>query len=211
MNRTLAIGCAVVLFIIAAVIGLAAWQAPKLIAKGKGLVVDAMTKQARINSMEGYWQPPSAEPDANWFPAAVGDWKLTSTEPVTTIPELHLQRHGQRASYHSEAGDMDVLVIPANEMEKGPMIAQISATLGARHETVTDVGGVKIGTSSSSSSMTSTWGNRTTTNHNGELAQFWWIKGWLFIFRPRGNFEPEKFSDLYIGGVPAESPKVEKE
>ena len=209
MNKALAIGCAVVLLLIGAVVGVAIWQGPKLLAKGKGLVQDAMAKGARISAMENGWQPPSTEPDASWFPDEVGNWKLERSEPTSSARELNIERKGHRATYRSGAGLMEVLVVPANDLEKGEMIDRISNALGSRPDFQSDSHGVKVSISGGSSSMTTTLGNRTTIQRNGERAQFWWIKGWLFIFRPRGEADPEVFSDAYIGGMLPVSPQVE--
>ena len=188
MNRKVAIGCTV-FFILAAVVVVAiGYYGPKLMKKGMSAVGDAMAESARLGKFEADWQPPSAQADAGWFPKEVGAWKLVSTEATPGIPKLNIERATQHAVYQSADASVEVDVIAANDLEKDALFKRAQDGL--------NTGG--------GSRMTTNFGNRVHVRINGtEHTRLWWVKGWLFIFRSRGE-DSEKFMEELLGRMKAE-------
>ncbi len=217
MNRNFAIGCAGVIVILVIFIGVVILETPRFIEQGKAVVGKALADEMRITALENSWQPPSATPDSQWFPATAGGWRLERSEPRAGIPELNIDRPVQHATYRSSTGPIEVDVLPANELEKTTLIARAGDALERRRESAvaTDAGGVKVSVNRGASRLTTTRGNRThirigTTEHT----RFWWVKGTLFIFRARGAADSEVFPEEYLRTIspttPPAEPKLEK-
>jgi hypothetical protein len=217
MNRKVAIGCVVVIAIIGAIVAAGYLTLPKLIKKGTAMVKQAMAEEQRIGEVEKAWQPPSATPDASWFPSQIGEWKLERSEPRTGIPELKIDRPGQHATYRTGAGPIEVDVIPANDLEKETLLARAETALkeGRQTNQTFGNGNISVSVNSGSSNFTTTMGNRTHVRIGGdEHTRFWWVKGNLFVFRARGAADSETFPEKYLRAIsptqPAEPPQLER-
>ncbi|MGB8169926.1 MAG: hypothetical protein WCF18_20655 [Chthoniobacteraceae bacterium] len=218
MNRNFAIGCAGVIVIIVIFVGVVILETPKFLEQGKALVQRTMADELRIAALENSWQPPSATPDSQWFPATAGEWRLERSEPRASLPELNIDRPVQHATYRSSVGPIEVDVLPANDLEKATLIARAEEALANRRTTesiATNGGSVVLNVNRGSSRITTTLGNRTHVKiGSDEHTRFWWLKDTLFIFRARGEADSEVFPEEYLRAlspatVPAE-PKLEK-
>jgi hypothetical protein len=218
MNRNFAIGCVVVLLLLGAVVAVVISQAPKLLKKGTALVMQTMADEARISALEKAWQPPSASPDAAWFPSTIGEGGLERSAPRTGIPELNISRAGQHATYRTGAGPIEVDVVPANDLEKETLLSRAEEALGNRRENDASVntGGLQVSVHSGTSRVTTSSGNRKHVKIGGnEHTRFWWVKGTLFIFRARGAADSETFPEEYLRSIspatpPPAEPKLER-
>jgi hypothetical protein len=195
--KKVAIGCAAVLVLIAIAIGLLIHQAPLWIKKGQSVIGQAMATEMRVSALESDWQPPAATLNDAWFPAAVGEWRLERSEPTNGFPELGLDRAGERAAYRSGAGTLDVMILPVTELERPGVMEKVTTALadGAR------------GANGGTSRTTTTRGNRTHLRFGtDDHTRFWWLKGWLFVFRARGPADREDFPEEFLrssSGKPA--------
>jgi len=210
MNRSVAIGCGIVIAVFAVLIGLVAWLGPKLFEKGKSYMTQVMAEQAaerkRINAIESAWQPPTAAADATWFPDQVGNSKLERSEPFASIPEMHIERAGHRATYRSGAGRIGVVVLAANDLEKDTLIRRISDSVRGRS---IDSPGLGENDFNNLSASTTPYGARRHEKFaNGEQVQFWWIKGWLFFFQTHDNVDPKDFSEELLGATAPAAPST---
>ena len=186
MNRKLAIGCGVLLLLVAIVIGLCIYAVPKLVRKAKVAIKSSIEESNRLAAIENKWRPPSAAPDASWFPKQVGSWQLTTQEVSTGIPRLNIERGGQYGAYQSGAEVVEVNVLAANDLEKDALFSKAQAALS---------GGTRVSTSS---------GNRVYVRLNGDdYTRMWWVKNWLFIFHSHGGSDPEAFMEPYMKAMQA--------
>lgn len=198
------IGCAGVLVLIAAIVGVAISQAPKLISKGKSLLGEAMAEGMRVSAIENAWQPPTPELSGQWFPGEVGAWRLERSEPASSFPELGLERAGQHAAYRSSQGTLDVTVVPATEIEKPGLLERIEPAIKRN---------ASGGDAHSFSQMTTTTGNLTHFRFGADdHTRLWWLKGWLFIFHNRGPVDSASFPEDFLEASSAKPPadKIEK-
>ena len=210
MNRNVAIGCAVVFLLLAAVLVVAVMQVPKLLHKGAALVMQTVADESRLAALEQAWSPPTPTPDGTWFPSTIGEWKLERSEPRTGIPELKIDRAGQHATYRTGAGPIEVDVIPANDLEHETMVSHAEDALKNRQEVNTDVGGVHVSVNSGGTQWTTTSGNRKHVRiGNEDHTRFWWVKGTLFIFRACGAADSEAFPEEYLRAISPTTPPVE--
>ncbi|MEA3213266.1 MAG: hypothetical protein QOE70_6323 [Chthoniobacter sp.] len=210
MNRKIVIGCAVVFIMFAILVGVAMVQLPRLFEKGKGWFLATLAEQQRIDKLEAAWKPPSPNVDATWFPAELGEWKLDRSAPIPGVPELDIPRGGYHASYSSSRGSVQVEVVAANDLEKETLLRRAQDALSKAadaEETTTRVGGVTVTSKNGSSRMTSSMGSRTHVQLKGdEHTRFWWVKGWLFIFRARGAADSETFPQKLLEATGFKAP-----
>ena len=185
MDRKLATGCALALLVFAIGVCCVVLVVPKLFRKGMAAVKHGLAEERRIVAFEKAWTPPSASPDASWFPKKVGMWRLTSQEPSVGIPRLNIERHGQYGAYRFGAEVVDVNVMAAKELEKEGLFDR------AR------------GAQSGVARMSMKWGNRASLRLNGDdYTRLWWMpKGWLFIFHGRGGDDPKGFMEPYLKAI----------
>jgi hypothetical protein len=212
MNRNFAIGCGVVLLLLAVGVVALVSQAPKLFHKGAAFVMEAVAEEQRISALEAAWQPPSASPDSSWFPSSVGEWRLERSEPRTGIPELNIERAGQHATYRTSAGPIEVDVVPANDLEQATLLSRAETALENRRQTdaSASAGGVQVSVNSGTSRMTTSRGNRKHVKIGGnEHTRFWWVKGMLFIFRARGDADSEIFPEEFLKAMSPTPPPAE--
>ena len=188
MNRKLAIGCGVALLLF--IIGVVALVVviPKLIHKGLDVVKNAMAEEQRLSAFENAWSPPSASPDASWFPEKVGMWRLVTQGASTGVARLQIERVGRYGKYQLGADVVEVNVMAANDDEKHELFS--------RAQPDRSQGGTIVSTSS---------GNRSSIRVNGDdYTRCWWMpKGWFFIFHSHGGSDPKDFMEPYLKAIDA--------
>jgi hypothetical protein len=203
MKRVFLFGCGGLLLLLAIALAVGLWKLPSAIDHGKKLVWKTIEEERRIAGLESAWRPPSATPDAAWFPADVGEWRLERSEPAASIPDLRLDRPGHRAAYRSGAGTIEVNVVAAPEAEREALLEKIKAALERRETATVPIAGGEVTLSQGTSRFTVTRGHRTHVRLGGdEHARMWWVKGWLFVFRARGAADSESFPEAFLRAVP---------
>ncbi len=215
MNRNALIGCGGLFLAAVILVGVLILETPKFLDQGKSLLSKIIADEARIAALEADWQPPSAAVDGQWFPVQVAGSRLERSGPAAGIPELDIDRAGQHGSYRSSLGNVEVDIIPANDLEKATLLKRAEDALGRRRnpEATTDAGGVQVSVNRGSSRVTTTRGNRTHVRMGADdHTRFWWVKGTLFIFRARGAADSETFPEEYLRALsPLSEAKIEKE
>ena len=218
MNRNVLLGCGGLFLVAVILVGVLILETPKFLEQGKSFVKKTMADEQRIAALEATWQPPSAVVNGQWFPATVGERRLERSEPITGIPELDIDRAGHHGSYRSSRGNVEVDVIPANDLEKATLLKRAEDAISNRRKAAatTDAGGVKVSVNRSAARLITTRGNRTHVRVGvDDHTRFWWVKGALFIFRARGAADSETFPEEYLRALspsaPAPDGKIEKE
>ena len=215
MNRNALIGCGGLFLAAVILVGVLILETPKFLDQGKSLLNKIIADEARIAALEADWQPPSAAVDGQWFPVQVAGSRLERSGPTAGIPELDIDRAGQHGSYRSSLGNVEVDIIPANDLEKATLLKRAEDALSRRRDRVatTDAGGVQVSVNRGSSRVSTTRGNRTHVRIGADdHTRFWWVKGTLFIFRARGATDSESFPEEYLRALsPRSAAKIEKE
>jgi len=200
MNKFL-IGCAGVLLIVAILIGVLILETPRFLDAGKKAVSNLFAEEARIAGVENAWQPPSKVRDAQWFPASIGDWKLEKSEPTESVPALALARAGYGGIYRSPRGLIEVSIVPVRSEEKSAVLESAQEALSARRDLAQRSGdtGTETATSRTTGRLTTTRGNRTYFRLGGsDHTRFWFLKGYLLIFRASGAADSETFPEEFL-------------
>jgi hypothetical protein len=216
MNRNFVLGCGGVIVVLVILVGVLILETPKFLEEGKALVKRTIAEEQRIAELEAAWQPPSAAVDGQWLPENVGTWRLERSVPEARIPELNIDRAGQHGSYRSSAGTLEVDIVPASDLEKRTLIERASDALSVQRQVMaSQSAGVEVSINRGAARLTTTRGDRTHLRiGSDEHARFWWVKGWLFIFRARGVADSETFPEEYLRALlpiaPAAEVKVEK-
>ncbi len=212
MNRKLLLGCgSLVLLVIGAIVIGVFVVAPRVVQKGKGWLNAQVESTARRSAIESAWQPPSQRPDAGWFPVAVDSWTLQTSENITNVPDIQLERPGRRAKYRGEKQDVDVTVVPVAAEEHEVVFDRAASALkdASKHviDRKTGHGSFHIETSSSHVS-TRTPGRFYLRLNGDDHTRLWWMKDWLFVFRTTGPEDPDAFAEKYLEAMrPAELEK----
>jgi len=205
MNRNILLGCAVVFVVLVAALVVAAFVlVPNTVSKAKKWFGAQMEGANRRAAIEKAWRPPSATLEASWFPAAVGAWTLTANEDVPGLPELNVDRAGRRGKYRGSKQDIEVTIVPANDLEKDALFSRAKSALesGAPR----GLTGIK----GSASYRVETRGSHVTTQTPGRLyvcidgkhhTRLWWVKDFLFIFRTDGPDDPDPFAEQFLGAM----------
>jgi hypothetical protein len=147
--KKLAIGCGIVLLLLAALVTALIMAAPKLFNSASGWLKTEMKNAAEQARYEAAWTPPTPEPSEQWFPEEVASWKRTTAEPFHEIPELRsvkpddlestpspapgagsvqeegVKKDGYRATYVLNGQRLEVKVIPATDLEKEGLLARV--------------------------------------------------------------------------------------
>lgn len=219
MKKSCAVGCAVLLILAAALVGVLMTKGPQWFAQGKGFVMNVMAEEARIGAFEAAWIPPSPEPDGAWAPGTIGQWKLKQHEAVTGWPELNITRGGQRMIYENGSATIEIGVVAANELEKEALLKRVLDAAKDAGNTTTrkSIGNGTVTLNSGAGNMTTTMGNRTHVKSGNHHTRVWWLKDWLFFFRGQ-DVDPDLGEEYLkaISGSPAVAepgtpPKVETE
>ena len=202
MNRKFFLGCGCVVLIIIGTIAIGMFvAAPRAWQIGKTWFNAQLEEASRRSAVESAWQPPSARPDASWFPAVVDKWTLSISEDIATVPGLQLDRPGRRGKYRGEKQDIEVTVVPVSDLEREGIFSQALAALQTSHAQDSDRGSssASIRTTRSSSHVTMRTPMRVYAEFNGDdHTRLWWLKDWLFIFHTTGPEDPDAFADRFI-------------
>lgn len=194
MSKT-KIGCLIALALLALFVVLAVRSAPRLAKRGMAWANAQMADAAKTAAFEAAWMPPSATPDASWFPTAVGDWKSDASEDFTSLPALEIERGGRRATYRHGTRTVEVSVVRANELEHEAIFARAQKALSARN-------GTRL-TTSAGHQMRVRIGS-------AEQTRMWWIKGWIFIFQAQSETDPADFAQTFLETIDQhEKPEAE--
>jgi hypothetical protein len=148
---------------------------------------NVLAEEQRLSAFENAWTPPSASPDASWFPEQVGEWKRTTQGESTGIARLHIERAGRSGEYRFGAEVVEVNVMAANDSEKHELFSS-----------------AQTGPSGGGTTVSSWTGNRSYLRLNGDdYTRCWWMpKGWFFIFHSRGG-DPKEFVESYLKAIDA--------
>ena len=212
MNKKFVGGCCGILALI--LVGLVVFafvSMPRILRKGTTWATAHIEEVKSLVSDENAWRPPSAAPDASWFPAKVETWTLSTNEEIVGIPELRLDRAGHRGKYRGDTQDVEVTIVPASELERDGIFTRAKAALesGGTHVMSKSGDGFSIHAETHSSRMTTQTPNRLSVSLNGtEHTRLWWLKGWLFIFHTSGKENPDAFVEKYLEATTP--PELEK-
>ncbi len=186
MNRNILLGCAAVFVALVAALVIAAFVlVPRTVSEAKKWVGAQMEEANRRAAIEKAWRPPSATLDASWFPAAVGAWTLTANEETPGLPELNVDRAGRRGKYRGAQQDIEVTILPVNDLEKDAIFSRAKSALESRgsHVSTQTPGRLYV---------------RTDGKHHTRL---WWVKDFLFIFRTDGPDDPDPFAEQFLSAM----------
>lgn len=200
MNRTFQLGCIGTFIVLVLLAGLFILETSRYIETRSSVSSETIVEDARIRAFESGWHPPSKTADASWFPAEVGAWHRSRIEAGRALPELGIERPTASAIYRSSLGIVRVNILAATELEHATSIATAQRTL-EQHDSQANA--AETGDRPRSRQRTTTQGHRThiqmgTASHT----RFWWIDGWLFIFRARGTADSEGFPEEFLRAVP---------
>lgn len=139
--KKLAIGCGIALVLLAILIVALVMMAPKAVEMARGAwekEVKAASDNARF---EATWKPPAPELGAPWFPEEVAGWRRAEAAPIKEVPELRspkkeitdtpgvvdtpLAKDGYRAAYSLGGKGIDVIVLPATDLEMEGMMVRV--------------------------------------------------------------------------------------
>src|SRR5438046_1111265 len=107
MNKKILAGCGCLVLLIIGMIAAGLFSARHILQKGKGWITAQIDDANHRSAIESAWQPPSAMPNASWFPVKVGTWTLSTNEDIAGVPELQLDRAGHRGKYRGDQQDME--------------------------------------------------------------------------------------------------------
>ncbi len=177
------LGVAFSVFIIfAVIIGTAAVKlTPTVIEWGKRQIENEQERRELADS----WEPPGEEasPD-NFFPDRVADYTLDSKDDKAAIPEFHFDLSGMHAIYQSNGSRIDVYVYRTTELEKEALFGRVNRAYEKQQ------GGVKVKTQMGYRMYY--WSSQHHQNH------FWWMKGWLLVFRSDDSEDREPFVKRFL-------------
>jgi hypothetical protein len=205
MNRNVLLGCAVVFVALVVVLVIAAFVlVPHTVSEAKKWFGAQMEEANRRAEIEKAWRPPSATLDTSWFPAAVGAWTLTANEETPGLPELNVDRAGRRGKYRGPKQDIEVTILPVNDLEKDAIFSRAKSALESSNSQVT------TGTNGPVSYRVESRGSHVTTQTPGRLyvrtdgkhhTRLWWMKDFLFIFRTDGPDDPDAFAEQFLSAM----------
>ncbi len=214
MNKKFAGGCCgIIALAIVAVIVFGLFNVRHAVQRSKSWIGAQIDDAKHRSAVESAWQPPTAKPDALWFPAAVDRWTLSISEDIAAVPDLQLDRAGRRGKYRGEKQDIEVIVVPVSGPELDDIFNRAPSLLAESSKRViagnSANGSYKIAVSSSQIS-TRTPGRLSVQINGDEHSRLWWIKDWLFIFRTTGPEDPDAFADRFIETMSAPAAELEK-
>lgn len=171
-----------VVIILLAIIGtVTVKMTPSVLEWGKKQI--DMEKERR--ALADGWQPPGEEaPRDNFFPDRVNGYELEAEDDKAVIPEFYFDLSGMHAIYRSNVSRIDVYVYRATELEKEALFGRVNRVYEKQ------AGGVKIKTEMGYRMYYSS--SQHHQNH------FWWIKGWLLVFRTDDNEDREPFVKRFL-------------
>ncbi|HEV7406042.1 MAG TPA: hypothetical protein VGO11_24060 [Chthoniobacteraceae bacterium] len=212
--KKLAIGCGVVLVLLAALIAGLVIAAPKIFKSATGFMQSAIKESMDNARFEAAWQPPTPEPSEQWFPEEVAGWKRASAAPFHEIPELRppkedatpgadpaapadqgpgLAKDGYGAVYQLNGHRIEVKVIVASGLEREGMMARAHGFTPAPEN--------RGGTSSFQS------GNRLEMTFGGrERVYVRSLRDWVFFMHTLDNAEIKPFAESWMHAIDQQPP-----
>jgi hypothetical protein len=186
--KKLAIGCGIVALLCAALIAglMLAW--PKIRANVTGWVQEQTKTREEQEKLDAAWQPPTAEPGAQWFPEDVGGWKRSSAEPIHEVPEVSVTRDGYRAAYIQNGHQIEVKVIPVTELESDSLFER-------------SAGFKPLPENRGFTSSTSMGKIRQTKYGNGERLYVRLIRDWFVLMHTLDAAEITPFAEAWIHDI----------
>ena len=175
------VGCGGIIVIVV-IVGIAAVSlAPKMFEWGKQQVALEQERQQLADS----WQPPAEDASLeDFFPAKVANYNLDSRDENAAIPEFQFDLDGRHAVYQSDDSRIDVFVYHATELEKEALFRRVDDVYEEQE------GGFKLKTEMGYRLYYSS--SQHHQNH------FWWMKGWLLVFRTDDSEDREPFVKKFL-------------
>ena len=212
MNKKFAGGCCgLIALAIVAGIAFGLFSVRHAFQRGKSWIGAQIDDAKHRSAIESAWQPPTAKPDASWFPAAVDQWTLSISEDIAVVPELQLDRAGRRGKYRGEKQDIEATVVPVSDRERDGIFDRAASAFTESNKRVLS------GNTEHSSYRIESTGSHVRTQTPGRLylringeshLRLWWVKDWLFIFRTTGPEDPDVFADKFLESMTP--PELEK-
>ena len=171
-----------VFIILVAIIGTAAVKlTPRVLEWGKRQI--EIEKERR--ELADKWQPPGENASLDsFFPERVANYELDARDDKAVIPEFHFDLSGMHAIYRSNDSRIDVYVYRTTELEKEALFGRVDRVYDKQE------GGVKIKTELGYRMYYSS--SQHHQNH------FWWMKGWLLVFRSDDSEDREPFVKRFL-------------
>ena len=195
MAKKLAIGCGVVAVLgVIAVVALII-LAPRMFEWAQEQIAVQIAEEEKRQQLAENWQPPakSAGPET-LFPAKVGDARLTSQDERAEIPDFRFDVKGRHAVYRVGSDDVDVFVYQVTALEKEALFRRVEDA----YKRSEGGGGLRRITK-----MGYRCYYESPEHHQNH---FWYLKGWLFVFRTHAAEDQEPFVMAYLKAVSAEQP-----
>jgi len=175
------VGCGGVIVLVV-IMGIAAVSlAPKMFEWGKQQIALEQERKELADS----WQPPAQDASLeHFFPAKVANYELDSQDEDATIPEFNFDLEGRHATYKSNDSRIEVFVYRATELEKEALFRRVDDVYEGQE------GGIK---------MKIEMGYRlyySSSQHHQN--HFWWMKGWLLVFRTDDSEDREPFVKKFL-------------
>src|SRR5438046_1221882 len=109
------VGCGFVLVLLAAVVAFIYLSWPKITKRVTGFAQEMMKASEEKAKFEAAWTPPSPQPDEQWFPSELAEWKRENAAPITEIPELKLTKEGYSATYRRSGQRVDLKIVAVTD------------------------------------------------------------------------------------------------
>ena len=152
--------------------------------------------EAERQALADNWQPPAddASPET-FFPPKVSGYALSTHDMDAAIPAFRFDVPGWHARYGSGESRIDVFVYQVSDLEREALFGRIEET----HEN-----------DESSAKRITRMGYRcfykSTRLHQNH---FWWIKGWLLVFRTEDSEDREAFVREFLKTTTPPPPAIE--
>jgi hypothetical protein len=176
LGIVLGVGCGVIIVLLVGVGILLVTFVPKIFNWAGEQIAAEQERQQLANS----WQPPEAGGTSEeFFPPEVGGYELASHDEDLALPNFGSGLDGWHAEYKSDAGEIDVFVYQASDLEKEAVFRRV-------HDAYEDEGGgLKRITNAGYRCFYS-------SSKQGQY-HFWWMQGWLLVFHTQDSEDREPF------------------
>lgn len=175
------VGCGGVIFLMIAGGIAAVLLAPKMFEWGQQQVALEQDRKEIADA----WQPPAEDASLEtFFPAGVANYELDSQGEDATIPDFGFDLDGRRATYRSNDSRIDVFVYRATELEKEALFRRVSDVYEEQE------GGFKR--------ITETGSRLYYSSAQHHQNHFWWMEGWLLVFRTDDSEDQEPFVRKFL-------------
>lgn len=191
MLRFLAIGCGLIVLIIAMIGGAAVWFGPQLWDMAK----EAMAAEQERQQLAERWSPPADDAPAEVvFPAQLENYKREAADDDAKVPELQLDLPGKHAVYRHGASRIDAYVFPITRVERDGVLHRLEHAQGGGTRTWTKV---DLGDAYGRAYLSSTAQKQ---NH------LWFTKGRLVLFRTSDEADCEGLVKAFFRAAAARMP-----